>query len=267
MPELPDLEAIRRVLGREIVGGCIETAEVLDPLVLRFPMEGVVEGLLGKRVEGVRRRGKFLLLDVEKEHLIFHSMLWGRFQLCPSGERVKKGTCLLLGFENGKELRYLDPKRMGRVYWVSGENYGGVPQFLDLGPEPLGAELGREVFCKWIGSYSGMIKNVLTNQRFLAGIGNAYADEILFRASIHPFRKRSELSEEEVDGLYESVRAVLKEGVERVSTRMGKVLHEEVRDFMRVHGKGGTPCPVCGSRISEVKAGKRLTNFCRQCQV
>lgn len=111
-----------------------------------------------------------------------------------------------------------------------------------------------------------MIKSILTNQKFLAGIGNAYADEILFCAGILPFRKRSSLSAEEVHRLYRAVRSVLSRATEELRQRVGTSIHREIRDFMKVHGQGVSPCSVCGGRISEVASRRKRTNFCRACQ-
>jgi formamidopyrimidine-DNA glycosylase len=107
---------------------------------------------------------------------------------------------------------------------------------------------------------------VLTYQSFIAGIGNAYSDEILFDAKINPFRRCNSLSQEERSRLYNSMRKILTDAIETLRTRVGENISVEVRDFLRIHGKGGQPCPICGTRISEVKDEGRKTNFCRNCQ-
>ncbi|MFN2224909.1 MAG: zinc finger domain-containing protein, partial [Anaerolineae bacterium] len=112
----------------------------------------------------------------------------------------------------------------------------------------------------------GEIKGILTNQTFLAGIGNAYADEILWRAELYPFRRRPSLDEKEVARLYEAMRATLAEAIETLRGRVGDAIDVEVRGFLAVHGRAGEPCPRCGSAISKVTRERRTTNFCRQCQ-
>ena len=108
---------------------------------------------------------------------------------------------------------------------------------------------------------------MLVNQRFIAGLGNAYADEILFAAHVLPFRKRSSLTETEIDALYSATKSVLQHAIAVITSRVGDALQFEVRDFLQVHGKGGQPCPVCSTTISSVKSGLRVANFCRQCQI
>ncbi|MDZ7261771.1 MAG: hypothetical protein ONB05_06675, partial [candidate division KSB1 bacterium] len=139
-------------------------------------------------------------------------------------------------------------------------------QFLELGPEPLSDEFTYPIFLQRLKKHRGMVKNVLVTQNFLAGIGNAYADEILFAAHILPFRKVTELSPSELERLYQSLRFVLEQAIEHLSTRVVCNIEDEIRDFLKVHGKGGEPCPVCGHPISEITANRKITHFCRHCQ-
>ena len=118
-----------------------------------------------------------------------------------------------------------------------------------------------------IKRFNAVIKHVLVNQRFIAGLGNAYADEILFVAHVMPFRKRSTLTDAEIAALYNATKSVLQNAITTITTRIGDTLQFEVRDFLQVHGKGGEPCPNCGSPISSVKSGLRVANFCRKCQI
>jgi formamidopyrimidine-DNA glycosylase len=123
-----------------------------------------------------------------------------------------------------------------------------------------------EEFAARLRRHPGEIKGILTDQSFVAGIGNAYADEILFCARVYPFRKRPSLDADEVRRIYECMHTVLEGAIRILRERVGADIHEEIRDFMQVHGRGGQPCPRCGSPISEIKARQRLTNFCRTCQ-
>ena len=267
MPELPDLEIIREFLQENIVGLSIQEVEVLEPLVLRCSARDLVQELEGKVFTKIRRRGKFLILDGDDNvHLVFHLMLAGRLQYCRVGEKARAGLCLRLRFFHDRELRYYDRKRMGRLYWIRGSDFSSIPQFAGQGPEAIDPTMGLESFAKRIRRHPGMIKNILTNQRFLAGIGNAYADEILFAAGILPFRKRPTLSSVELAKLLEAMKTVLFWAQEELRERVGADIHNEDRGFLKIHGKGGQTCTVCGGRVSEVKANRRRTNFCRGCQ-
>jgi formamidopyrimidine-DNA glycosylase len=133
-----------------------------------------------------------------------------------------------------------------------------------MGPEPF--DLTLDEFRERLRPHRGEIKGILTRGQVVAGIGNAYADEICFAARIYPYRKRPSLSDDEVERLYQAMQAVLRDAVVTLRERVGTDIHREVRDFLAVHGKGGQPCPACGTAISEIKAQNRLTNFCRSCQ-
>jgi formamidopyrimidine-DNA glycosylase len=192
-------------------------------------------------------------------------MLTGRFQYLRPDAKRRARTCLVLGLENGWELRYADERLMGKVYLVAADALESVPQFAEMGPDAL--EVPQEEFAQRIRRFTGQIKNILVNLRFVAGIGNAYADEILFAARLHPYRKRTTLGAEDIERLYQSIHRVFAWATPIVAEQMREELnYEERRDFLKIHRRGGEPCPVCGTRISEITAGQRITNFCRNCQ-
>jgi len=266
VPEIPDLEVIKEYLEGVLPGQRIEAVEVLRPLVVRtlVPADFAVT-LQGNRLSHVRRRGKFLLLDLESGHVIVvNPMLAGRLHYCPPDERRPTKTFVILHLSGGMDLRYVDAKAMGKVYLTLDE--GLVPGFAAQGPDALDPALTAEVFRERLLPRRGEIKGLLTNQGVVAGIGNAYADEILFDAGLYPFRKRPSLSPEEVERLYHSMRSVLPKAIVVLRERVGEDIEVKIRDFLSVHGKGGSPCPRCGTPISEITARGRLTNFCRTCQ-
>jgi formamidopyrimidine-DNA glycosylase len=266
MPELPDLEVIKEFLQDHIVGQEITEVEVLRPIVVRNLAGGdFAPRLTGRRIKQVNRRGKFLILALDSGNcLAINPMLAGRLHYAPRRERRLRKTFVILHLANGMGLRYTDAKSMGKVYLT--DDLAKVPGFADLGPEALDPDLTLDVFRERLRKYRGEIKGILTRQSFVAGIGNAYADEICWRAGVYPFRKRPKLSGEEVGRLYEAMHEVLNEAIVTLRERVGADIHVEIRDFLKVHGRGGQPCLRCGTTISEIKARQRLTNFCRQCQ-
>ncbi len=266
MPEIPDLEAIRGFLNERIVDVKIERAEFLIPVVFRVTKDDFVRTLEGNSFGEIGRHGKFLLFPlVDDRLLVINAMLTGRFQYVEPDKKRRAKTCMALTFENGWELRYWDERLMGKVYLVPIDKLPAVPQFADMGPDAL--EVSREEFKERIRKFTGQIKNIVVNHRFIAGIGNAYADEILFAAKIHPYRKRTTLNEAHIDLLYDSIHKVFDWATPIVAELMREELsYEERRGFLKIHRKGGEPCPVCGTRISEITAGQRITDFCRNCQ-
>jgi len=263
MPELPELEVVKDFLVEHLVGRRIEKVEVLRPIVVRNLTDlDFASSLEDQAFTKVERRGKFLIFSLDALYLVINPMLSGRLYLCPSTERRLAKTFVIWHLEDGIDLRYVDEKQMGKVYLTP--DLSLVPGFAMQGPEAL--EVPFEAFKERLKQHRGEIKGVLVDQAFVAGIGNAYADEILFRAGVYPFKRRPGLTEGEIRRLYEAMRTVLEESIANIHKRMGDQIHLKFRDFLAVHGKGGSPCPRCGTPISEVRARGRLTNFCRNCQ-
>lgn len=272
MPELPELEVVREVLERRLRGRRIESAALSPrggPLVVRdLTGRGFERALRGAGLEGVARRGKFLLLDLRPPDaaplvLAVNPKLAGRFQLCPPGERKAGPVHAVLRFAAPEqELRYIDARTMGQLYLT--HDLHAVPTFDAMGPDPL--EISLETFAARLRTFRGEIKSVLTRAAFVSGIGNAYADEILWQARLHPYRKRARLSGEQVERLHRAMQETLRRSTEKVRAEMGEHVHLKPRDFFAVHLRGGEPCPRCGTPISAITANQRLTNFCRTCQ-
>lgn len=266
MPELPELEVVRHVLQRRILGATITTVRTLPPgsaVVIRdLTRRGFSETLTGASIVEVARRGKFLILTTSAALLVINPKLTGRLQLAAPDDKRFAKTHVILSLSNGSDLRYVDQKRMGQLYLV--ESLSQVPEFDGMGPEPL--EISLEEFQHRLLKFRGEIKGVLTRGELVAGIGNAYADEILWSALLHPFRKRTQLTSPEVERLYRAMQSTLRQATEQVRLEMGEDIHLKPREFLAVHMKTGEPCPRCGSPISLVGANQRITNFCRQCQ-
>jgi formamidopyrimidine-DNA glycosylase len=170
----------------------------------------------------------------------------------------------LRALASGYELRYHDARDMGKIYLT--DDLAQVPTLAELGPDAIDPALTLDVWRHRLRRHPGEIKGILTNQSFVAGIGNAYADEICWQARIYPFRRRPSQSVEELEGLYEAMGTVLLQAIETLRERVGETIDVEIRDFLAVHSKAGQPCPRCGTAISQVTRERRVTNFCRQCQ-
>lgn len=269
MPELPELEIVAEVLSRRLLGRSIDEVRIDPrggPIVLRNLLDGdPTEILAGAVLSAISRRGKYLLFDLDPgpRLMAINPKLSGRLQLCPPGAKKAGPVHLTFNFKDpAQELRYVDQKKMGQVYLVT--RLEDIPGFRQLGPEPLA--ISQEEFYKRIRSFRGEIKGVLTRGKLVAGIGNAYADEILWAAQIHPYRKRTALSEDDIGRLYQAMRKVLVDSISEVRERMAEDIHLKPRDFFAVHMRGGEPCPRCDTRVSSITANQRITNFCRTCQ-
>jgi formamidopyrimidine-DNA glycosylase len=290
VPELPDLTVVAEAFHAALAGRRIRSAEALGPLAVRgTPAE--LGALVDQRLERVTRRGKFLLLDLERDRIVVNPMLTGRFQLAAPGTKHPTKTAVVLGFgprlgsppadaarwtrraswmpaEDGPvEIRYRDPTQMGKVYLLPAGVSRAVPGLdAEQGPDADDPELTIETWRSRIRRHPGELKNLLRNQALVAGIGNAYSDEILHAAGLLPFRKRSTLAAEEIDALYAAMRTTLSDAIDVLRERVPPTFETQVRDFLAVHNHGGQPCPRCGTRITEVKAGGFITSYCRGCQ-
>ena len=273
MPEAPDLEVIKDYLNAELKDASVESCRVLRPMVVRCLAAEVTDDLPGRLLIDVQRRGKFLTLRFSGgRSLVINPMLTGALQHCAESERVQKATCMVLGVGSRMDLRYLDGRQMGKVYYINnGESADGaaqdedVPQYTTLGPDVLSG-ISFEEFQVRLKKFNGEIKGVLTRGAFLSGIGNAYSDEILFAAGISPFKKCRALKPDELQELHTQCRQVLEEATEVLRGRMGHDIHKKIRDFLKVHNKGGQPCPACGGNITQLNANQRITSYCRHCQ-
>jgi formamidopyrimidine-DNA glycosylase len=235
------------------------------------------------------------MIDLDRDAIVVNPMLTGRFQLAagPAVKRPSKTAVVIsLGARDASsrprppfaawtrgadwlppgdghpEIRYRDPTQMGKVYLLPAGVDRSVPGLGtdEIGPDADDPSLTLEAWRERIRRHPGELKNLLRNQSFVAGIGNAYSDEVLHAARLLPFRKRSMLAPEEVDALYEGMRATLSSAIEILRERVPPTFETQVRDFLSVHMKGGQPCPRCGTRITEVKAGGFVTSYCRGCQ-
>ena len=266
MPEAPDLEVIKEFLNGRVAGSKVESAKVLRPTVLRSFVGDFPTDIQGRSLVSVHRRGKFLLLDLSGDRrLAINPMLTGAIQYCQPQVRLHKKTCVVLALEGGRELRYLDDRQMGKLYYYDQEQTSQVPVLEEQGPDVLDG-ISFEEFGQRLRRFHGEIKGVLTRGAFISGIGNAYADEILFAAGLSPFRKSRSLGPEELRRLYEQGPAVVLDAIDILRDRMGEEIHLKVRDFLKVHNKKGQPCPRCGGHISQLTANQRITSYCRTCQ-
>jgi len=290
VPELPDLAVVSDALHAALTGRSIVRAEAPAPLAVRgTPTE--LRALVGQRLHQVHRRGKFILFELERDRIAINAMLTGRFQLAAPDEKRPANTAVILAFgERAKrpkdaapwtrgaawmpadaatpEVRYRDPSQMGKVYLLpNGVNRPvAALEDKDQGPDADSRDLTLEIWRERIKRHPGELKSLLRNQAFVAGIGNAYSDEILHAAKLSPFRKRSSLAPEEVDALYSAMRSTLAHAIEVLQERVPPTFERQVRDFLAVHLRGGEACPRCGTRLSEVSSRSEATTWCRGCQ-
>jgi formamidopyrimidine-DNA glycosylase len=266
MPELPELQIIAERLTSHLAGLAIKKTVVHNHIVVHgLPVDDFVLKSIGETFENVVADGKFLILSLTNYDIVLNLMLTGKLRVI---SRHKRPTSYdMVSFQIlDLTLWYSDAKKMGRIYLVNKGDYSQVADFEGRGPSALDPELTLDIFKTRLKRHNGQIKNVLRNQRFVKGIGNAYTDEILLYAGILPFRIRSTLTNDEVENLYHAMNKVLSRIRDIISKRSLDEIAIEKRDFLMVHNRGGGICPLCGGRVSEVTANRFKTNYCQTCQ-
>ncbi len=288
MPELPDLDVLADASHSALVGRHVTGIDVAQSIVMRGTASELA-ALEGQRLTSVRRRGKFLVFQLDRDRIVCNLMLTGRLGFAAPGAKALPQTAVVFGFGDRSdpptgsaawtrgapwkpsddapvEMRIRDATRMGKVYVLPQGVIRPVAGWDELGPDADDQSLTVDVWRERIRPHRGELKNLLKDQAFVAGIGNGYSDEILWEARLAPFRKRSTLAADEVDALYLALRSVPKWAIAELRKRVPPRFEVEVRDFLRVHRKGGTPCPRCGTTISEISPGGFVTSWCRTCQ-
>lgn len=267
MPELPDLETLREVLERRIVDREVTSVRALRPGILKT-VTPPLTSLIGEAFTGIARRGKYLVLSLRSDlHLVVHLMLAGRFVLCKGNTKATKATGLTITFIDGEDLRLIEngPVKLVKAHVV--EDPITVKGIAEAGPEPLSCEFTVETLTQLVTGRRRQAKKLLTDQRMIAGIGSAYADEILFAARISPIRYVSTLSVDEIERLHKAIQRVLRNAIEEIRARVGDSLFtDEIRDFLRVYKRTGEPCPTCGTPIAEIRYANTRTYYCPSCQ-
>lgn len=273
MPELPEVETVKRTLKRLIVGKTVEDVKVFLPKIVKEPpdVDLFVERLRGRKVTGLGRRGKFLKIFFDPWVLVSHMRMEGRYRLLPREEPLEKHTHVVFRFTDGTDLRYRDVRQFGTMHLFRRGEEERYPPLNKLGPEPLSEEFTLEQFRKRFAGRTTRLKALLLNQEFLSGLGNIYVDEALFGAGLHPERPVQSLTDEEKERLYQSIRSTLKKAVEAGGSTVRSYVdgNGDMGMFqlqIQVYGRQGEPCPRCGKPIRRMVVAGRGTHLCTECQ-
>jgi formamidopyrimidine-DNA glycosylase len=288
MPELPEVETIARGLASRVTGDVVESVWLgSKPEVLKSPASEIANTLESKRIAGVRRIGKHIVFDLEnggrasssikrkssrksarasvsspdKAQWIVHLGMTGRMLVCNPDQAVEKHTHAVAKLVSGRELRFVDPRRFGRLSVAHG--------FDPSGAEPLEVELDR--FVELFHGRKTPIKSALLNQKLLRGVGNIYADESLFRAGIRPRRRAAFLTRNDLSRLYSAIQEVLKEAIALGGSSVSDYVDADGEEGFfqlqhRVYGREGEPCLVCKTPIKRVVIAGRSSHYCPKCQ-
>ena len=273
MPELPEVETVRRILEPQLAGRTVETVEVYNEQIIAHPKAELFMALLqGQTIQKISRRGKFLTLHFESgDRLSLHLRMTGQLLVMPKGEPPEKHTHLILSLSDSNQLRYIDVRRFGRFwYFQKGETDTLTGQDA-LGPEPTDPILAADYLKSKLGRRKKTIKEMLHDQTVAAGIGNIYSDEILFVAGIYPGAKCDALSDADWERLASAIPEVILWGIDADQMTPEEYLRGKGKEYrnaehLRVYGRAGQPCPACGEALCRKVIGGRSSTYCPNCQ-
>ncbi|MFB5189586.1 bifunctional DNA-formamidopyrimidine glycosylase/DNA-(apurinic or apyrimidinic site) lyase [Alicyclobacillus fastidiosus] len=271
MPELPEVETVRRGLSALVVGKTIVYVHVHLPRIVRHPTpEEFEKRLVGRKVESIGRRGKYLLFDVPPYTLVSHLRMEGQYRVVPKDEPLALHTHVIFGLSDGTELRYRDVRQFGTMDLLTADE---TPPsgLVTLGPEPFDPALTPHVLYRSLHKRSAPVKSVLLDQSVLAGLGNIYVDEALFHAGVHPLTSANRIGQRRCEVLLKAIRDVLTRAIEAGGSSIrtyvnGYGRHGGFQIQLNAYGREGQPCLVCGQPIEKIRLGGRGTHYCPTCQ-
>lgn len=273
MPELPEVETIRRMLVNKVSQRVIKQAELLLPRLIKWPDPEEFQAVItGKRIKQLTRRGKYLLFHLEEDLImVIHLRMTGRLYYQEKDAERDKYMRILFTLDNGDVLLYADTRTLGTLYLMEESELWRISGLHHMGPEPLTQEFSLAYFSNMLKKRPGKIKAILLNQALVSGLGNIYVDESLAQAGIHPERKAGCLQEEEIERLYHAVNQVIQAGIDDGGTsfrdyRDGAGKRGRHQEHLRVYGRQGQLCHACGTPIVKTVVAGRGTHYCPHCQ-
>jgi|SRR5690625_1780781 len=272
MPELPEVETIRHTLKRFIMHKTIERVTVFWPNIIKLPdVETFKQCLVGQTIRGIKRQGKFLLFQFDDYVLTSHLRMEGKYSVHPQDEPLTKHTHVLFTFTDGEELRYEDVRKFGTMHvFKKGEETKAKP-LNQLGPDPFDDLFTFDYFSEKLKRTSRVIKAVLLDQTIVAGLGNIYVDETLFKARVHPAKRANALTTYEIKAIQKHAKSTLKEAIHKGGTTIRSYVNSEgdmgmFQQELYVYGQENEGCKYCGDMIVKIRVSGRGTHVCHTCQ-
>ncbi len=272
MPELPEVETVKEALKKKLINRKIVGVLLSYPKLIETPTaQEFVHQIVGETIHNLERRGKWLLLELDHYYLLSHLRMEGRYVFRTQGDDMDKHEHIAFILDTGEELRYKDTRKFGRMHLIEKEKVWNLPPLIDLGLEPWDAHLTVSYLQKKLKQKIIPIKTSLLDQSIIAGIGNIYANEILFLSKIKPTKKSNQVKPKELEKIIQNTRQVLTDAIIKGGTTIrsyesSEGVHGRFQQNLFVHGKEGEPCRYCGTTIQKITVGGRGTYYCPKCQ-
>ncbi|WP_062047806.1 DNA-formamidopyrimidine glycosylase [Bacillus sp. JCM 19034] len=273
MPELPEVETVRRTLKQLVLNKTITAVTVHWGNIIKKPADPDEFGhaLIGQTIQDIHRRGKFLIFEFDHVSLVSHLRMEGRYGLYEKKEEIEPHTHVLFSFTDQTELRYQDVRKFGTMHlFKKGEELKALP-LSQLGVEPFSTEFTVDLMRATFERTQRTVKSVLLDQKLVVGLGNIYVDEALFKASILPTRSASTISDKELEDLHRAIISTLKEAIELGGSSIKSYVNGQgemgmFQQNLAVYGQKDQPCVICGTSIKKIVVASRGTHYCIKCQ-
>ena len=269
MPELPEVQTVVDTLKNLVLNKQIQSIDILYGPIVNHDHNDFINQLINKTIRDIKRRGKYIIFELDDIALVSHLRMEGKYFVQKKDETINKHIHVIFHFQDGTDLRYHDTRKFGRMELMPlSLDYC---QFKDLGPEPFSNEFNPSYVKAYLAKRHNPIKAVLLNQNFVAGIGNIYADEILFKSHINPLCKTNELSSNDCDNIIKYTKETLEDAINLGGTTIRSYestegVHGNFQDNLLVHNHEGYSCPKCKTTIIKIRVGGRGTYYCPKCQ-
>jgi len=272
MPEKPEVMTVVKKLKPELIGRTINNCNVYWDNIIAYPTSNEFrKKIIGQKIHDITTRGKFIVLELDDYHLLIHLRMEGKFFFRGDSDEITKHEHVEFNLDNSISMRYHDVRKFGKMYLFNKDETFNVKPLSELGKEFYDDTLTKEYLHDRLSKLKVPIKTALLDQSIICGIGNIYDDEILFMSKINPNRKASSITLKECQSIIDNTKKILNRAVELGGTTIksftsSEGVHGLFQNELLVHGKGGTPCPVCGTTLEKTRIGGRGTHYCKNCQ-
>lgn len=272
MPELPEVETVKESLKLRLVGRKILSSSVYHNNIIEYPsVQDFCTNIKGQQIHGMDRYGKWLIFVLDDYYLLSHLRMEGKYFFKTKQEEKNKHEHVIFSLDDGTELRYMDVRKFGKMHLIKKEEINKKGPFLEMGLEPWDKKLTASYLKEKYQKKKLPIKSTLLDQSIMVGIGNIYADEILFLSKINPLKSANTLTEEEIEKIIKNTRQVLKKAIAKGGTTIRSYtsvdgVHGLFQQELYVHNKVNYPCQYCQTTIIKIKVGGRGTYYCPNCQ-
>ena len=272
MPELPEVETVKESLKIRLVGRKFKSVNIIYDNIIAYPnVKDFGEKIKNQVINDMRRRGKFIVFDLDDYYLLSHLRMEGKYFFKTKDDEILKHEHVIFNLDNNEELRYMDTRKFGKMYLIKKEDIDKVGPLCDLGLEPWDEKLDANYLLDKYKKKKLPIKSVLLDQSIIVGIGNIYADEILFLCKLNPLKPCNMITKKEANNIIKYTKEVLEKAIKMGGTTIRSYssvdgVHGLFQEELLVHGKDNGICPICKNKIEKIRVGGRGTYYCPKCQ-